>query len=105
MNQLARTTDPETSHEAAAELVDSGKHQIQKAKVYNALLWCNRAQQLAPTSAELARHSGLDRYLVARRLADLEKAGLVDKVRDDDGELIKRKCSVNGSRATVWRVK
>lgn len=91
MTQLARKTDPITSHEAADELVSSGQHTSQKSIVYKAL-------RLYPnlTSAELANAVRLDRYLVARRLPDLKRDGHVEVIRH-------RKCMMTGKLAQVWR--
>ena len=101
---LARNTDPETSHEAADNIVDSGKCHLQRVAVYNALKEQNaKLINPHPTSAELARWYGLDRYMVGRRLSDLEHMGMVEKVTID-GALEKRKCTVHGSRATTWRI-
>lgn len=103
---LARNTDPSTSHEAADNVVDSGKCHLQRVAVYNALSRQNEDAVIPyPTSAELARWYNLDRYMVGRRLSDLEHLGLVEKVTTDGGSLEKRKCNVHGSRATTWKVR
>lgn len=94
MTTLARKNDLATSHEAATKLKNSGKHAHQKTVVFGALCRC----RMSATSAELARDHGLDRYLVARRLPDLEKDGRVEK----EG---KRQCRVTGKKGVVWRVK
>ena len=67
---LFHRNDPGTSREAAEELVKSGKLNRQERDVFDALL-------LYPgqTSKELARLSGLDRYIVARRLPGLRLKG------------------------------
>ena len=89
---LAKRTDPSTSHEAAADLIQSGKLGKQSAAVFQAL------ERYGPcTSAELADRSGLDRHLVARRLPDLLKRHRVTR-----GDA--RACSVTGKRALVWKV-
>ena len=101
---LARNTDPETSHEAADNIEGSGKSFLQRVAVYNALQAQNAKPVYPhPTSAELARWYGLDRYMVGRRLSDLEHMGMAEKVVID-GKLEKRKCAVNGSRATTWKI-
>lgn len=94
MTALARNNDPTTSHEAATQLKDSGKHAHQKTVVLGALSRC----RMSATSAEIAQDNELDRYLVARRLPDLEKDGWVEK----EG---KRQCRVTGRKGVVWRVK
>ena len=92
---LARNTDPITSDIAAEKLVASGQHNIQKTQVYAALKQYKLAKDRNPTSAELAQFSGLDRYMVARRLPDLQKNGLVRKVD-------RRVCSVTTNPAVTW---
>jgi DNA-binding MarR family transcriptional regulator len=70
----ARRTDPETSHEAAQAVLGSGQVKVQQAIVLEAVLrWPGL------TSLELAARLRLDRYQVARRLPELERAGLVAK--------------------------
>jgi hypothetical protein len=91
--KLARSTDPETSHEAAREHVRSGAQAAQKATVLEALRRLGRV-----TSAELAQAAGLDRYMVARRLPDLSRDGRAAQ----DGE---RECRVTGRKAVTWRIR
>lgn len=91
---LARNSDPVSSHEAADEIVASGKQTQQKQSVLNALK--SHMEEHGPaTSAELARLFNMDRYMVARRLPDLEK----------DRAVVRRgmkRCSVSGKQATAW---
>jgi hypothetical protein len=94
---LARNTDPVSSHEAADNIVSSGKLAQQKAVVLKALRMFQRAHGPA-TSAEPAKHYEMDRYMVAKRLPDLEKMDLVRKSDE------MKKCSVGGKRATAWEV-
>lgn len=89
---LFSRSDPHTSAVAAEELVCSGVHAKQCRQVLEAL-----RRHPGSTSAELAQRSGLDRFLCARRLPDLRRAGLV--VRDEQGRL----CSATGRKALVWR--
>src|SRR5580693_1525374 len=70
---LARSSDPLSSHLAAAELERSGRRAGQK----RALLEWLRGQSRPMTSAEIARASGMERHGVARRLPDCERDGLV----------------------------
>jgi predicted HTH transcriptional regulator len=87
---LARSTDPSTSHAAAKAVTESGQRDSQKAKVLRALQ--NNPRM---TSQELAGVGGFDRYMVARRLPDLERDGMVRKA----GE---RACNVSGTPAVIW---
>ena len=88
---LARASDPETSRLAADELTRSGARSSQKGKV----LWCLSHMHGPRTSAEVALIWLLDRYMVARRLPDLERDGLV--VKHDA-----RECAVSGRQAVTW---
>ena len=95
---LARANDPATSHEAAVELTGSGARGRQKDIV---LMRLRRMRTMLnappPTSAEFAWIHGLDRYMVARRLPDLERDGFVEKGQS-------RRCTRTGRRAMTWVV-
>jgi len=84
--------DPATSREAAEKLRRSGRLQTQRQAVLEALRQCDRA-----THAELGAFMGTHWLTPARRLPELERAGLVRK-----GE--PRICTVKGSRCTTWWV-
>ena len=87
----ARATDPLTSH-LAAEYVERTKlAEVQKARVMRALRTAGRPV----TSMELAAHSGIDRYAVARRLPELERQGAVERLHA-------RRCSVSKRQALTW---
>lgn len=64
--QRARRTDPETSHEAAREVVTFAHDH--HAKILGSLV-----TQGAGTIYELAARTGLDHVAVARRLPELEE--------------------------------
>jgi predicted transcriptional regulator len=87
----ARKSDPESSKAAAAELGCKGILSKQRQEVLEALRSCGPS-----TSAELAERSGLDRYLVARRLPELRDMGFIvqGEVRD----------SAVGRPAVEWRL-
>jgi len=91
MNHLpARNTDPDTSHEAARDLVESGAQAQQQALVAAAV-----HKHPGLTSRELAFSAGLDRHMVARRLPELEA----------DGQVVHgtpRECSHSGKRCQTW---
>lgn len=91
---IARRTDPVTSHIAARAVTESGKREGQCLAILALVrIWPRK------TSAELARISqgAFDRYQTARRLPELEKAGLVRKG-------IARTCGVNGTQAHEWEI-
>ena len=88
----ARNTDPQTSHEAAAAIVRTGDRAHMQHLAYAAV----RAYP-GLTSLELATASGLCRFMLARRLPEIEEAGLVKR-----GD--KRRCaaSTRGFTAVTW---
>jgi hypothetical protein len=88
---LARHTDPDSSRQAAAELVKSGRHKTQKQRVYEALRRFPNC-----TSAELAAGSGLDRFMVARRLPDLAEEGRAIQGNE-------KFCTVTEKNCVTWR--
>ena len=88
-HQMARQTDPDSSHEAARR----AKKQFAKAqrvRVYEGLL-----AKPGLTSAELGVVMGMDRYAVARRLPELLKEGHAYKSQI-------RKCRISRRRAVTW---
>ncbi len=88
----ARSTDPASSHQAAARARRSTK---------TARLWANLLLELEArpgrTSRELAEAMRVDRVEVARRLPELRAAGHV--VNGDQ-----RTCRVAGTRAITWEI-
>lgn len=87
----ARTTDPDTAHEAIARHSASGARSTNAERVL-AVMRPGHAE----TFRELALRCGLDPVEVQRRLNDLRRAGLVVV----DGM---RVCSVAQRRMQVWR--
>jgi hypothetical protein len=86
----ARTADPETSHEAAAQVEASGVANDQRSR-------CLTEVRRLPgqTCGEIASHIGLDRHATGKRLPELRDAGLVK----NGGTRI---CLEQGSRQMVW---
>ena len=72
MNQPARSTDPSTSHEAANYIAATGIQGDQQAAAASAV---RRLPGL--TSLELAKETGICRYVLARRLPELAEVGSV----------------------------
>ncbi len=91
---LAATADPLSSHLAAAEVTSSGRRASQKREI---VTWL-RGQSRPLTSMEIAHAAGLDRYMVARRLPDLERDGLVERCPMRD-------CAVSGRPAITWSIR
>lgn len=89
---LARRTDPASSHAAAHEVDASGQRDSQKARILTYL----RSWPVPSTSTEITSLGSIDRYVVSRRLPDLERDGLVQR-----GAI--RECSVTGRRCVTWR--
>lgn len=87
---IARQDDPEASHLAAEEITASGRRQNQQREVLALVV-----RHPGRTSLELSRAGALDRYVIARRLPELEEGGLVLR-----GE--QRLCSVGRRLATIW---
>lgn len=92
-----RTTDPRSSHEAAYLVERTGIAGKQASAVLAALHGLDNA-----TSAELAKHAGLDRYMVARRAPELAEVGLIDKVLPTQDTV---PCEVSGKRVVRWRLR
>lgn len=91
MNHPARTADPSSSHEAAAHIVSSGLQTQQHSVAASAV-----RKHPGLTSLELARATGLDRFMLARRLPELARNGLIVR-----GAV--RKCSAsNGRNGCTW---
>jgi len=89
----ARRTDPVSSHLAGHEVEATGKAAGQRQLAFNAV-----KQYPRRTSKELAYITGINRYLLARRLPELD--GLV---QGDDR--LKRKCKVSGRLSVIWELK
>lgn len=95
-SELARGTDPQTSHEAAEKLIQTGTASNQR----NACLAVLQ-QEDGLTSAEVGQRLGGGynaRYVAGRRLPDLEKLKLVKK-----GTI--RVCQANQTKAVTWWVR
>ncbi len=93
---MARRTDPMSSLVAAEEAMMSGRRDTQARDVLRAVI-----RYPHKTSRELASVTGMDRYIVARRLPELEKDGLVMKEGNAAGPVL-RKCTVSGRPAVTW---
>lgn len=87
---IARRRDPDSSHLAAKEITASGQRAAQQAQAIAAV-----KQFPGRTSQELCELTGLDRYMLARRLPECITANGVRKG-------IQRRCSVTGKTALTW---
>lgn len=87
---IARASDPETSHLAGDAITASGRRAHQQAQTVAAI----RAFP-GRTMQELAELTGLDRYVLGRRVSECETAGLVRR-------LPKRQCAITGRMAEPW---
>lgn len=81
-----RRTDPPSSRRAARRQDRGGTRSVRQGDMARVL----EAVRTAPglSSRQLAERFGLDRYMVARRLPDLQRKALVDVPRDGDGNPI-----------------
>lgn len=89
----ARNTDPQSSKEAAHEMVDSGRMAGQRLAVYVALKRHNNC-----TTQELSQASGIPVHIIGRRMTELDRMGLVSRGPQ-------RLCKVGNRNATEWRAK
>jgi hypothetical protein len=93
VSDIARGTDPESSHAAGDHVTDSGMRAVQKHQTLTAV-----KHFPGYTSRELAAAIGggpETRYILARRLADLEHDQRVRKGPQ-------RVCLVSGHQAVTW---
>jgi len=86
----SRATDPVTSHLAAEQHTASGARAHQQRQALAAV-----RQFPGRTSFELAMVTDMDRYMLARRLPEVETAGEVVKGHP-------KRCSVTGRQAVTW---
>lgn len=86
----ARNTDPQTSHLAADAITASGERHAQLVQAIHVV-----EKYPGLTSYELSVRTGLDRYMLARRLPEAVTAGRVVK----GGA---RECTVTRHKATIW---
>lgn len=89
----SRLNDPQSSHEAEGHINRSGARSVQQEIVLSAV-----RKNPGHTSRELTGFCELDRYQIARRLADLEQGGFVFK-----GHM--RECTAGGRNAVTWFAK
>lgn len=89
-SDVARATDPATSHAAGVRVTQDGTRARQAREVAEAV-----RETPGHTSAEIAGIHGLDRYAVARRMTDVERAGLVSRGAP-------KKCDCSGRFAVTW---
>ena len=85
----ARSTDPDTSHEAAERVDFDSEH-------YRKILDALSIRPMIYT--EISAATGLDRHAVGRRLGELENAGAIEPT----GE---KRATPSGRKAREWRRK
>jgi hypothetical protein len=90
----ARNTDPSSSHEAAAAIAASGGIERQTESVLEAL-----HRFPGSTSAELGHFAKLDRYMVGRRLSELEAER---KIRRADPNANTVPCRMSSKKVCRW---
>ena len=90
----ARTSDPITSHQAAAQVEASGRAGSDRSRLLTAVR--ERPGLTAGELSDLCRFEGkLSRHDASKRLAELRHAGLVV-----NGEI--RVCKVHGTKQMEW---
>lgn len=92
--RIARRSDPPTSHLAAAQVTKSGRRESLNQKILTFL----QGGDEGLTYREIGAGLGEDHTETMRRLNDLRRAGLVEKVG-------RRTCRINGNEMTTWAVK
>jgi len=92
---IARNTDPETSHDAAA--MATFKANPGRIKALQAL-W----QRDPLTDFELAAITGLQQTSIGKRRGECAEAGLVEACRNGD-KLVKRP-TPSGAKAIAWKL-
>lgn len=95
IREPARKTDPQTSKDAARHMKESGQINAQAMETLRALRRYIDDHGRRPTSNELCQGNVELRFRYARRLPELEKAGLVRR-------LPPRVCHVTDRRAHTW---
>ncbi len=91
---MYRALDPETSKIAADAMKASGLDSVQKQEILEILI----GQRSCMTARELDVALEAERYTASKRLPELERAGLIQRVGN-------RPCSVTGRKATTWQIK
>lgn len=86
----ARASDPRSSHDAAEHITATGARAAQQKLAAQAV-----DSYPGLTSMELAKRTGLCRFLLARRLPECRTAGTVRTG-------VIRRCSVTGRSAQEW---
>lgn len=86
----ARNSDPRASHEADEHMNTSGKKALQQRIAVAAV-----EKRPGLTALEIATRTRLCRYMLGRRLPEVERDGLVRRGAE-------RQCSVSKRSACVW---
>jgi hypothetical protein len=86
----ARASDPETSHEAAASMLDTAARQRLRI-----LAFLNDCGTNGATSNEIDQHFGWDAATAGRRMKELTDMGVVTRTA-------RRRVTTRGRRAAVY---
>ena len=90
MSHLARSTDPTSSHVAAADLIATGKLLDQQTKAAVAV-----QRHPGQSSLHLSTLTGLDRHMLGRRLPELAREGRIWRGPSAP-------CATTGKPACTW---
>ena len=88
---MHRRADPDTSRQAAAEVVKTGIASSQRERLLATLI-----EYPNMTTAELARLAHMDRHAAGRRMPELVKRDLATATGT-------RKCGINGTMAQTYK--
>jgi hypothetical protein len=93
----ARRSDPEASHDAARQLTTAGSHCLAMLRHFG------EVGEAGATDEEAGYAGGLVRDSLGKRGADLRRLGLVDWVRDEEGQIVRR-VALTGRKIGVSRI-
>ena len=97
---LARSSDPVTSHEAAAKVQ---KRTVNHKRVLELLVAHGPMTDLELLGRWHDSYGEVPESTPRKRRCDLVRMGLVEAQQDADGQAVKRR--LNGSRRLVWSLK
>lgn len=90
MRARARSTDPNTSHEAAFRVEKGGKASTQREMCLREALRCP-----GQTASEIAVALGIERIIPGKRLPELREAGFIENGPE-------RICKIRGTMCMTW---
>ena len=95
--KLARTTDPNTSHEAASRVGEFGNR-------HHAIIRAVLRQRGDGTAHEIAEQCDLEAHAIGKRLDEMWRAKMIDPVLDEKTGLNLTRPTPSGRSARVWKL-